>query len=87
LQAWHPRRIEAVSRLADPGVEEVRVALERDERARMPGDSLDELDVGAGGDEPRNACVPQVVEAAAGVGQPGALESGAPDAAVEVRLV
>lgn len=44
-------RIEAIGSLADPRVQQVRVALERDQRACVAGDSLDELDVGACGDE------------------------------------
>ena len=45
-------RIEALGGLADAGVEQVRVALERDQRAGVAGHRLDELDIGAGGDEP-----------------------------------
>jgi hypothetical protein len=51
----------------------MRVALERDERIGVPGDRLDELHVGAGGDEARDARVPQVVEAVA-----CAVEAGPP---------
>jgi hypothetical protein len=55
----------------------VRVPLERDERIRVPGDGLDELDIGAGGDEARYARVAQFVEAVA-----LALEAGGPKRAV-----
>ncbi|MGH3004539.1 MAG: hypothetical protein ACRDOS_01290 [Gaiellaceae bacterium] len=53
-QAWSKRlrnagRIEALRRRGDASIQQVRVALERDERVRVPGDRLDELDVGAGG--------------------------------------
>ena len=58
-------RIEALSRLADSCVEQMRVALERDQRARVAGDRLDELHVGARSDETRDACVAEVVEAIA----------------------
>jgi len=37
----------------------------------MAGDGLDQLDVGAGGDEARDARVPQVVEAVARAVEPG----------------
>jgi hypothetical protein len=60
----NPSRIEALRGLADARVEQVRVALERDQRASVAGDRLDELHVGACRDEARDARVTQVVESA-----------------------
>jgi hypothetical protein len=68
------RRIEARRGLANASVQEVRVPLERDERVRVAGDRLDELDVGAGRHEARHAGVPQVMEAVALFGDLAALD-------------
>jgi hypothetical protein len=53
----------------------------------VAGNCLDELDVGASGDEARDACVPQVVKAVALAGQAGMPERRLPGAPVEVRGV
>ena len=47
----------------------------------MPGDGLNELDVGAGGDQARDARVPEIVEAVALV-----LEDGTPQRLVPYPL-
>jgi hypothetical protein len=65
----------------------MRVAAESDHRARVAGDRLDELDVGAGRDKARDARMAEVVEAIARFRKPGPFEGRTPDAAVEVRLV
>ena len=51
----------------------------------MPGDGLDELDVGARSDEARHTGMPQVVEAVALFGDTGEPERRVPDALPEVR--
>jgi hypothetical protein len=81
------RRIEAIGGLRDPRVEQVRVAAEGDHRARVAGDGLDELHVGARRDEARDTRVAEVVEPVADSGEARAFESRAPHAPVEVRLV
>lgn len=81
------RRIEPRGGLGDALVEQVRVALERDQRVRVAGNRLDELDVGAGGDEARNARVTQIVEAVALGGQASVAERRLPRAPIEVRRV
>lgn len=63
----------------------MRVALECDERVGVPGDSLDELDVGTRRDEARDAGVPEIVEAVALALEPGEPEGRIPDALPEVR--
>ena len=60
---WPGRRVEAVRGLGDASVEEVRVALERDERVGVPRERLDKLHVRAGGGEARDARVPKIVKA------------------------
>jgi hypothetical protein len=59
----------------------MRVAAECDHRARVAGDGLDELHVGAGRDEARDARVAEVVEAIARFRKPGQIEGRTPDAA------
>jgi hypothetical protein len=51
------RRIEAFGGLAHSRIEQVRVALKRDQRAGVASDGLDELDVGACRDETRDTGV------------------------------
>jgi hypothetical protein len=46
-----PSGIESIRGLADPRIEQVRVPLERDQRACVPGNRLHQLYVGARGDE------------------------------------
>jgi hypothetical protein len=53
----------------------------------VAGDGLDELDIGAGGYEPRDASVSQVVEPVAKLHETRVLDRWAPDAPVEVRFV
>jgi hypothetical protein len=77
--------IEALCRLGHAGVEKMGVPLERDKRVRVARDALDELDVGARGDEARDARMPQVVETVALVGDTCESERRVPDALPEVR--
>jgi hypothetical protein len=77
--------IEALGGLGHASVEEVRVPLERDKRIRVPGDGLDELDIGAGGNEARYARVAQIVEAEALALEAGGPKRGVPNALPEVR--
>jgi hypothetical protein len=78
-------RVEAVSGLGHAAVEQVRIALERDQRVGVTRDGLDELDVGAGSHATRHAGMPQIVKAVVLVRETSELEGRLPDPLPEVR--
>ena len=71
VKLWNAGRIEPPRGLGHPRVQQVRIALEGNQRVRMAGDGLDERDVGPGSDQARHARMPQVVEAVALSAKPG----------------
>jgi hypothetical protein len=77
--------IEAVCRLGHSSVQEMRGALERDERVGVASDGLDELDISSCRDEARDAGVAEVVEAITLAVDAGEPQRRIPDALTEVR--